>query len=302
MKFFSAQDILDYFPDIKVIGDVSKKFSNLKPIGRENKDSIIWVSDKYDLSEVIKKTKSNIIICKYNYAHFIIDKKKTFITTENPRLLFSKIIKKFFSVNIIPSIHNTAIIETDTIGKDCFIGANTVIGKSIIGKKCNIMPNVTIYDNVEIGDYTTVHSGSCLGVDGFGYERNKDGILEKIEHVAGLTIGTNVEIGSNTSIGRGCLSNTIIGNNVKINNNVHIAHNTIIGKNSIVMANVTICGSVTIDECVHLAPGSTIRNGLSIGKKSQLGLGAVLTKNMPPKEIWAGIPAKKIGNKTNWAV
>ena len=117
MKFFSAQDILDYFPDIKVIGDVSKKFSNLKPIGRENKDSIIWVSDKYDLSEVIKKTKSNIIICKYNYAHFIIDKKKTFITTENPRLLFSKIIKKFFSVNIIPSIHNTAIIETDTIGK-----------------------------------------------------------------------------------------------------------------------------------------------------------------------------------------
>ncbi len=34
---------------------------------------------------------------------------------------------------------------------------------------------------------------------------------------------------------------------------------------------------------------------LTIGRKSVLGAGSVLTKNIPPYEIWAGNPARKIG-------
>ncbi len=31
--------------------------------------------------------------------------------------------------------------------------------------------------------------------------------------------------------------------------------------------------------------------GVSIGENSIVGCGAVVTKNIPPKEIWGGVPA-----------
>lgn len=34
-----------------------------------------------------------------------------------------------------------------------------------------------------------------------------------------------------------------------------------------------------------------IMPGVSIGENSIVGCGAVVTKNIPPKEIWGGVPA-----------
>ncbi|GAB5442272.1 MAG: hypothetical protein Fues2KO_26210 [Fuerstiella sp.] len=47
-----------------------------------------------------------------------------------------------------------------------------------------------------------------------------------------------------------------------------------------------------------LGAGVTVTAGVSIGDGAVVGAGAVVTHNVPEYEIWAGIPANKIGERT----
>ena len=84
--------------------------------------------------------------------------------------------------------------------------------------------------NCNIGNNSIMKSGVTIGEDGFAFERNADGDLERFPHIRGVKIGDNVEVGANTNIARGSLSDTIIGNGTKIADMVHIGHNIVIGK------------------------------------------------------------------------
>lgn len=55
--------------------------------------------------------------------------------------------------------------------------------------------------------------------------------------------------------------------------------------------------STTIGNDVWVGANSVILAGLKIGDGSVIGAGSVVTKNIPPYEIWAGVPAKKIKNR-----
>jgi UDP-3-O-[3-hydroxymyristoyl] glucosamine N-acyltransferase len=104
-------------------------------------------------------------------------------------------------------------------------------------------------------------------------------------------IEDRVEIGSNASIDRGTLSNTIIGEGAKIDNLVHIAHNVHIGKHAAVIAHAMIGGSTEIGDYTWIAPSAALMNGLHIGRQATVGLGAVVTKDIPDYETWTGVPA-----------
>lgn len=44
---------------------------------------------------------------------------------------------------------------------------------------------------------------------------------------------------------------------------------------------------------------ATIVGGVTIGKGAIIAAGAVVTQNVPPCEIWGGVPAKKIRDRFN---
>ena len=50
---------------------------------------------------------------------------------------------------------------------------------------------------------------------------------------------------------------------------------------------------------VWIGDHSLIKAGLSIGNGSVVGMGSVVTKNIPPYEVWAGNPAKFIKRRFN---
>lgn len=57
---------------------------------------------------------------------------------------------------------------------------------------------------------------------------------------------------------------------------------------------------IIIDDDVFIGANCIILKGVCIGKKSIVGAGSVVTKNIPANEIWAGNPAKFIKkNDTN---
>jgi UDP-2-acetamido-3-amino-2,3-dideoxy-glucuronate N-acetyltransferase len=52
-----------------------------------------------------------------------------------------------------------------------------------------------------------------------------------------------------------------------------------------------------IEQGARLGAGVTVVCGVTIGEKALIGAGSVVTKDVPPGETWAGVPAEKLTNK-----
>lgn len=54
---------------------------------------------------------------------------------------------------------------------------------------------------------------------------------------------------------------------------------------------------LTIENDVWIAAGAQILRGVKVSNGSVIGAGAIVTHDVAPYEIWAGVPAKKIGQR-----
>lgn len=117
-------------------------------------------------------------------------------------------------------------------------------------------------------------------------------------------IGTFVEIQKNATIGKNCKisSHTFICEGVHIGDNVFIGHNVTFINDKYPRA-TNEDGSLQteadwkveetfIKNGASIGSSSTVLCGLTIGEGAIVGAGSVVTKNVPPKTIVAGVPAK----------
>ena len=168
---------------------------------------------------------------------------------------------------------------------------------AVLGERCVIGPNVTVYECVRMGDRVVVQAGAVLGAKGFGYVRGKDGAYVLFPQQGLLVIEDDVEIGANTTIDRGALGETRIGWGTKIDNQVHIGHNCVIGKNVVIAAQVGISGSCTIGDGVVMAgqvglgDHVTIGPGVILGGASGVFPGKTLSG---PGQMFMGVPAEPL--------
>lgn len=285
MKKFTLKDIEPVIQDeYQIIEGLSNAyFVNAKPIDDADKKSIVWCSPKANNKlELIKNSEADFIICDNEIdIPDQLTKLKNFILVENPRLIYSRIIKALFVTEKPYGIHETAVIHKDAkIHNDVYIGPNTYIGNCTIGKGTIIDGNTYIYDHVEIGANVYIEAGVVLGAGGFGQTQNKSGEWEHFPHIGGLVISDNVFIGANTSVDRGALGNTFIGKGTKISKSVRVAHNVKIGENCIVTGEVLISGSVTIKDNVWIGPNSSLLNKITIGNDVLISIGSTVTKSV----------------------
>lgn len=54
---------------------------------------------------------------------------------------------------------------------------------------------------------------------------------------------------------------------------------------------------VVVGRYAFLGTNATVLPGVTIGEGAVVAAGAVVTKSIPPWEIWAGVPARKIGER-----
>lgn len=83
---------------------------------------------------------------------------------------------------------------------------------------------------------------------------------------------------------------------------IEVGRNVIIGSFAVISAHAVegdtvVLSPVKIGDGATIGVRSLILPGVNIGAGAIVGAGAVVTKNttIPPGEIWAGVPAKKIG-------
>tara|TARA_R110001632_G_scaffold63318_2_gene151367 strand:+ start:18523 stop:19461 length:939 start_codon:yes stop_codon:yes gene_type:complete len=277
-------------------GEIDKAFvTNALPTMDANEESITFIASDRSQEEKkswINETQSKVIITNIKVSV----PEKINIYTDEPKILFSYLVGKFFVKEKKAEIHSTAVIsDSARIGKRCYIGPNSIIGNDvIIGDNCIIYGNVTVNDRVTIGNNVKVQSGTVIAGEGFGYlKSDKLGVIN-FPHIGGVIIEDNVEIGANNTIDRGALANTILRKDVKTDSLVHIAHNVIIGERTLIMANAMFSGSVRVGKDCWIAPSSSIRDTITIGDNVTVGLGAVVTKSIPANQVWTGNPAREL--------
>lgn len=282
--------------DCTVVGDATRSFARPTTLDEASEGAIVWVAKgRDDKKQLVSAARASVVVCDPEAAgHAPALGDKTLLVVAEPRLAFLRIVAALFQGRPGPGIHTTASIHPEArLGADVYVGPFTYVGRSTVGAGSVIHGHVHIYDDVEIGQRVVVHAGTVIGADGFGYERNEDGVLEKFPHVGRVVIEDDVEIGANTTIDRGSLGKTIIRKRARIDNLVHVAHNVEIGEDCAVIAKVMIGGSTRIGARAWLAPSVTLRDGLRIGADSLIGLGSVVTKSVPAGETWVGSPARK---------
>ena len=54
------------------------------------------------------------------------------------------------------------------------------------------------------------------------------------------------------------------------------------------------CAPIIIEKGVFIGTGSMILKGVTIGEKSVIAAGSIVTNSIPPNEVWGGVPAKFI--------
>lgn len=190
------------------------------------------------------------------------------------------------------SIQPYAVIESGTtIGRGGFVGAHSWIGQNVtIGENCRIYSNVSIREGAILGDRVTVHCGTVIGSDGFGYEFVA-GRHQKIPQIGVVQIDNDVEIGANVAIDRARFGRTWIQEGTKIDNLCQIAHNVVIGKHCVVVSQVGISGSTKLGNYVTLAGQVGVVGHIEIGDQAVVGAQSGVTKSLRAKGMYCGMPA-----------
>lgn len=159
-------------------------------------------------------------------------------------------------------------------------------------RMCQQLPPIPI--KIIMGKNVKIHSGTVIGEDGLGFVKNEKNEWEKFPHFGRVIIGDNVEIGANCVIDRGTLGDTVIGEGTKLENLIHVAHNSKIGKHCSIVAVTYIGGSSVIGDYTWIGPQVCIRDQIKIGKNCLIGMGSVVTKDIPDNWVVMGIPAKYV--------
>ncbi len=119
-------------------------------------------------------------------------------------------------------------------------------------------------------------------------------------------VGTFVEIQKNAVVGADSKisSHTFVCEGVQIGNEVFVGHGVTFINDLYPRATVAD-GTMQNEEDWDVVPtyvrdgasigsGSTLLGGITIGEGAIVGAGSVVTKSVPPGEIWAGNPARYI--------
>ena len=304
---FSARQIADFIQG-KVEGDENATVHTFAKIEEGTPGAISFLSNpKY--THYIYTTESSIVLVNED-LELNQPVKATLIRVKNAYECVAKLLQLYQSAQPKKKgIHPQAFVSpTAKVGNDCYIGAFAYIGDNVqigdntqiyphtvvedgvnMGNGCLIYPNVTIYKDCRIGNNVTIHAGSVIGADGFGFAPNTEG-YDKIPQIGIVILEDDVEIGANTCVDRSTMGATIVHKGVKLDNLVQIAHNVEVGENTVMSAQTGVAGSTKIGKWCMFGGQVGLAGHITIGDKTFLGAQSGVPSSLKGNETLIGTP------------
>ncbi len=300
----------------EVVGNGTIEISRVAKIEEAGPNDLTFLANpKYEKHLTLTKASAILVSRKFDQGK-LAGRGLTLVRVDDPYLSFLKVVKRLMpALDAFPTgVHPTAVVSpTAKIGNNVDLGAFVVLGdgaiigdgtriadgcvvgkQAEIGKACQLYPNVTLYHQCRVGNRVTIHAGTVIGSDGFGFAPKPDGTYEKIPQLGIVVIGDDVEIGSNCSIDRATVGETRIERGVKLDNLIQVAHNVIIGENTVIAAQTGISGSTKIGRNVMVAGQVGFAGHLEVADKTvffaQSGIPKSITE---PGKTFFGTPVKE---------
>ena len=227
---------------------------------------------------------------------------------------YSRFIEKI-SCQVISNFGNTIICQTPEVDGTNYTDINEDFFREVadkISKKLDVKSKIknTIQSKVEtsLANYSNLlsleniptiselHSyGNKLLVEGNYDEAMKCEKLIQLLHNSSVPL--SVKIG-NSKFGYGGIG-VIIHKDCEIGDYVNIGSNVTLGGGKKIIQDKGNERSVPfIEERVYIATGAKVIGGVTIGNHSIIGANSVVTRNIPPFSVVAGIPGKIINTIT----
>lgn len=234
------------------------------------------------------------------------------IVVAKPRVAMARLMALYAPDPAWAGIHPTAVVDatatidpTAALGPYVVVGAGSVVGAACVlhphavvgrevelGAGCVLHPHVVVYDGVRLGARVSLHAGTVVGSDGYGYVPDEHGHHLKVPQLGNVIVGDDVETGALVAIDRATFGSTTIGRGTKLDNLVHIGHNDCIGEDVLIVSQTGISGSVTVGDRVTLAGQVGVAGHLTIGAGAMVLARTGVTKDIPPKAMVSGFPAR----------
>ena len=279
---------------LELVGDPNLEIERPASLQSQHAKALLWSkSEKY-----VDQIQTGCALINKEFAHIKVDGVTYLYTEGNVRLMYSKIVDRYFShLTISLENHVEAFRKRPdlTIGDFVHIGENVEIGSGTV-----IYPHTVIHNNTRIGENCIIKSFCSIASEGLGYEMDGDTYF-KFPQIGGVIMGNNCEIGPNSTIRRAALDYTRIGDGTKIGALVNIGHNCQIGKNCLIVCQGVTGGSSRIGDNVFFGINALLLNGADVGSNVTLGMGAVVVKSVPDDTVVIGNPAQPMDQFRKWS-
>ena len=87
-----------------------------------------------------------------------------------------------------------------------------------------------------------------------------------------------------------------VGRHVAVMPHVVLTHDDVINDHATFAVGVRLAGGVVVGDAAYLGAGALVREGRRIGAGALVGMGSVVLRDVPPDEVWAGSPARRLGS------
>ncbi len=212
------------------------------------------------------------------------------------------------------------VCASASIGDRCVIGDHVVIHQGAhLGEEVTVADLAVVGKRPKLAPTSTAKGGELSGVvldDGCSVGSHT--VL-----MAGTTLGEGCVVGDNAGVRERCT----LGDRVVVGRGVTIENDTTIGSRTKIQSGAYVTAYVTIEEDCFIAPmvvttndnfmgrtearfaslkGCTIRRGarvgggshilpgIEIGEEAFVATGSVVTRDVPPRTLVMGVPAKPV--------
>ncbi|MEV1333399.1 NeuD/PglB/VioB family sugar acetyltransferase [Micromonospora costi] len=112
----------------------------------------------------------------------------------------------------------------------------------------------------------------------------------------GATVGAGSVLGPGTVLLAGVVltADVAVGAHVAVMPHAVLTHDDRVHDHVTIASGVRLGGGVELGLGAYVGAGALLREGVTVGAWSLVGMGAVVLRDVPPGEVWGGSPARRL--------